>query len=108
MSVPQEYYDRYSYIQHTGRRKHAGQEVNRMSVLSESRQRQITQRAHRSELRITFAATLAMIDESVKSIMEVLERKDMLDNTIVVVMSDNGGAGEEHNLRPAYVMYSSN
>ena len=39
MSVPQEYYDPYSNIQHTGRRKHAGQEVNRMSVLSESRQR---------------------------------------------------------------------
>ena len=75
MSVPKEYYDRYSHIQHTGRRKHAGQEVNRMSVLSESRQRQITQRAHCSELRITFAAASAMFDESVKNTMEALERQ---------------------------------
>lgn len=48
-----------------------------------------------------FSATIAMIDDSVGAVMEALKRKDMLSNSVVVVMSDNGGAGEEYIIRPS-------
>ncbi|GAV03905.1 hypothetical protein RvY_14270-1 [Ramazzottius varieornatus] len=54
------------------------------------------------------AATIAMIDDSVGAVMEALKRNNMLSNSIVVVMSDNGGAGEEYIIRPQFKFYSSN
>ena len=53
-------------------------------------------------------ATIAMMDDSVGEIMEALKRRNVLNNTIVIVMSDNGGAGEEHIDRPQFAFYASN
>jgi N-acetylglucosamine-6-sulfatase len=42
------------------------------------------------------ARTLAALDRSIETIMQKLEEKDMLDNTIVIYLSDNGHASGEH------------
>lgn len=43
------------------------------------------------EARTMYAALLDTVDESVGAVMEALHEEDMLDNTIVVFSSDNGG-----------------
>lgn len=40
-----------------------------------------------------YAAMIASMDESLGRIMEALKNKDLLDDTLVVFMSDNGGYG---------------
>ncbi|XP_077534706.1 arylsulfatase J-like [Haemaphysalis longicornis] len=44
------------------------------------------------EERIMYAALLDTLDESVGEVMEALHEQNMLDNTIVVFSSDNGGS----------------
>ncbi len=41
----------------------------------------------------TYAAMIASVDESVGSIMQVLEKLGLAENTVVIFSSDNGGVG---------------
>jgi N-acetylglucosamine-6-sulfatase len=52
-----------------------------------------------------YAETLLAVDEGIGSILELLKRKGLLENTLVAVMGDNGFAFGEHGLidkRTAY------
>ena len=44
----------------------------------------------RNEQRRKYAATVASVDEGVGQLYEALEKKGMLDNTIIVFTTDNG------------------
>lgn len=44
----------------------------------------------RNKNRRTYAAMVSKLDESVGKVIESLERNDMLENSIILLMSDNG------------------
>jgi arylsulfatase A-like enzyme len=46
------------------------------------------------------AAMMASVDEGVGKILELLERKDQLDNTVILFLGDNGYFFGEHGLGP--------
>lgn len=47
--------------------------------------------AHLSEMRKTYAGMTAAMDEAVGQVIEALEKQKMLDNTLIIFSSDNGG-----------------
>ncbi|XP_066922227.1 arylsulfatase B-like isoform X2 [Clytia hemisphaerica] len=47
------------------------------------------------EKRRTFAAMVALLDDAVRKIYEALEATDMVDNTLIIFTSDNGGRSSQ-------------
>jgi arylsulfatase A-like enzyme len=56
-------------------------------------------------IRKYYAANVAMIDEQVGKIIDMLKQKNMLDNTIIVFTSDHGDAMGDHGQIQKWTMY---
>jgi N-acetylglucosamine-6-sulfatase len=61
--------------------------------------------ANQDNLRRRAYETLPAADDALKSIMEAVERRGELDNTVVIVMSDNGFAFGEHRWKSKKCIY---
>lgn len=45
-----------------------------------------------------FAATVSVLDDSVGQVFEALKKRGATENSVIMFMSDNGGAGAEQGL----------
>ena len=54
--------------------------------------------AHKHKIRAHYAALVAQIDHEVGRILDALEARDMLDNTVLIFSSDHGDYLGDHNL----------
>jgi len=60
-----------------------------------------------ADMRRHYYANISLIDEKIGQILDVLERKGRLDNTIIVFTSDHGDNLGDHDLAYKWVMYDS-
>lgn len=54
--------------------------------------------AHKRTIRLHYAALVRQIDHEIGRIMDVLARRELLDNTVIICVSDHGDYLGDHNL----------
>ncbi|GAV00698.1 hypothetical protein RvY_11510-1 [Ramazzottius varieornatus] len=56
-----------------------------------------------------YAGMVSALDDSVGKVVQALEQREELNNTVIVFLSDNGGGGEEQSfLRETLITYANN
>ena len=59
------------------------------------------------EMRRHYYANISLIDERIGALLATLERKDMLDNSVVIFTSDHGDCLGDHQLPYKWLMYDA-